>query len=94
MKIPDSMYFLIGLDTKERLAKQRQQVNAQLGLDTMAALGVDTSDIVSEEDIACGSANPIKIENKVIFPSIYFQTFLCFNHRYKYLDLLFSEKFN
>ncbi|KAK3929318.1 TATA-binding protein-associated factor 172 [Frankliniella fusca] len=55
---------LTGLNTKECLARQRQQVNAQLGLDTMAVLGVDTSDIVSEEDIASGSSSSIKLENK------------------------------
>ncbi|XP_026282175.1 TATA-binding protein-associated factor 172 [Frankliniella occidentalis] len=55
---------LAGFDTKECLARQRQQVNAQLGLDTMAVLGVDTSDIVSEEDIACASSSTIKLESK------------------------------
>lgn len=55
---------LAGLDFKERLARQRQQVNTQLGLDAMAALGVDTSDIVSEEDIASGSASLTKTEKK------------------------------
>lgn len=55
---------LAGLDTKERLARQRQQVNAQLGLDTMAVLGVNTADIVSEEDIAGASDPIIKVESK------------------------------
>lgn len=68
----DLIYFMSGVDTKERLARQRQQVNAQLGLDTMAALGMDTSNIVSEEDIISGSVNSIKTENKVTFPLLFF----------------------
>lgn len=58
------------MDTKERLARQRQQVNAQLGLDTMAVLGVDTSDIVSEEDITNATVSSTKVDNKVRFRNL------------------------
>lgn len=38
-------------DSKERLAKQRQQLNARLGLDVAANLGVDISSMYTNEDL-------------------------------------------
>ncbi|XP_038211713.1 TATA-binding protein-associated factor 172 [Zerene cesonia] len=48
-------------DMKERLAKQRQQLNARLGLDMAATLGVDLSSMCTNEDLC-----PVKIEVKPI----------------------------
>lgn len=41
-----------GVILKERLAKQRQMLNKRLGLDVAERLGLDTSDIFSNEDLA------------------------------------------
>ncbi|XP_075973865.1 histone acetyltransferase 1 [Anticarsia gemmatalis] len=38
-------------DSKERLAKQRQQLNARLGLDVAANLGVDLTSMYTNEDL-------------------------------------------
>lgn len=38
-------------DSKERLAKQRQQLNARLGLDVAANLGVDLNSMYTNEDL-------------------------------------------
>lgn len=38
-------------ETKERLAKQRQQLNARLGLDVAANLGVDLNSMYTNEDL-------------------------------------------
>ena len=47
------------------MARQRQQLNARLGLDAAAALGIDTSDIVSAQDLASTSSiNSVKSEVK------------------------------
>lgn len=40
-----------GVDTKERMAKQRQLLNARLGLDVAANLGFDTAGLFSNEDL-------------------------------------------
>ncbi|CAB3253146.1 unnamed protein product [Arctia plantaginis] len=42
---------LNGVETKERLAKQRQQLNARLGLDVAANLGVDLNSMYTNEDL-------------------------------------------
>ncbi|XP_048483011.1 TATA-binding protein-associated factor 172 isoform X2 [Plutella xylostella] len=44
---------LTAADTKERLAKQRQQLNARLGLDVASSLGVDLSGVYTNEDLCC-----------------------------------------
>ncbi|CAH2037027.1 unnamed protein product, partial [Iphiclides podalirius] len=46
-------------DIKERLAKQRQQLNARLGLDVASKLGVDLTSVYSNEDLV-----PAKIQIK------------------------------
>uniref|UniRef100_T1JN62 Uncharacterized protein n=1 Tax=Strigamia maritima TaxID=126957 RepID=T1JN62_STRMM len=43
-------YFLV-MDSKERLAKQRNLLNKRLGLDMAEKLGLDTSDICCNEDL-------------------------------------------
>ncbi|CAH0723161.1 unnamed protein product, partial [Brenthis ino] len=42
---------LSALDIKERLAKQRQQLNARLGLDVASSLGIDLSGVYTNEDL-------------------------------------------
>ncbi|KAJ0177413.1 hypothetical protein K1T71_007422 [Dendrolimus kikuchii] len=43
---------LSAADIKERLVKQRQQLNARLGLDVAANLGMDISSVYTNEDLA------------------------------------------
>lgn len=40
-----------GIDLKERMAKQRQILNARLGLDMASKFGVDIGDIYSNDDL-------------------------------------------
>lgn len=42
----------LGLDVKERMAKQRQQLNCRLGLDVAAKVGFDTTSLFTNEDLA------------------------------------------
>ncbi|XP_049869451.1 TATA-binding protein-associated factor 172 isoform X2 [Pectinophora gossypiella] len=49
-------------DMKERLAKQRQQLNARLGLDVACKLGVDLTSMYSNEDLCPVKVQPVKIE--------------------------------
>lgn len=49
-----------GIDNKEKMAKQRQMLNARLGLDVAAKLGMDTTSLFSNDDLA---ANNGKLEN-------------------------------
>ncbi|CAK1596473.1 unnamed protein product [Parnassius mnemosyne] len=46
-------------DIKERLAKQRQQLNSRLGLDVASKLGVDLTSVYSNEDLY-----PVKTQSK------------------------------
>ncbi|CAG9863360.1 unnamed protein product [Phyllotreta striolata] len=39
------------IDVKQRMAKQRQQLNAKLGLNIAAQIGIDTSNIFTNEDL-------------------------------------------
>lgn len=41
----------LGVDIKERLAKQRQLLNVRLGLDVASKVGIDVSGIFSNEDL-------------------------------------------
>ncbi|XP_060802750.1 TATA-binding protein-associated factor 172 [Amyelois transitella] len=50
-------------DMKEKLAKQRQQLNARLGLDVAAQLGVDLTTVYSNEDLCPSRAQPSKTES-------------------------------
>ncbi|CAK1547449.1 unnamed protein product [Leptosia nina] len=47
-------------EMQDRLAKQRQQLNARLGLDMAATLGVDINSVYTNEDLC-----PVKSEKKV-----------------------------
>lgn len=42
---------LQGVELKERLAKQRQQLNERLGLQVAASLGLDTSGLFTNQDL-------------------------------------------
>lgn len=53
------MFLKSGLDVKERLVKQRQLLNARLGLDVAAKIGLDTFALFTNEDL---SMNTDKIE--------------------------------
>uniref|UniRef100_V5I7B1 TATA-binding protein-associated factor n=1 Tax=Anoplophora glabripennis TaxID=217634 RepID=V5I7B1_ANOGL len=48
----------LGIDNKERMAKQRQMLNARLGLDVAAKLGMDTSSLFSNEDLVANNGKP------------------------------------
>lgn len=54
------------MDAKEKMAKQRQLLNARLGLELAASYGVDTNALFTNEDLI---ASPEKCysETKVIF---------------------------
>lgn len=40
----------LGIDIKEKMAKQRQLLNARLGLDVVANIGIDMSNLFTNED--------------------------------------------
>lgn len=46
------------MDPKERLARQRKQLQKKLGLDMGAAIGMDTEELFNDEDLedACASS--------------------------------------
>lgn len=44
-------YTFTGLDTKEKMAKQRQLLNARLGLDVATKIGFDTNALFTNEDL-------------------------------------------
>lgn len=48
----------LGIDMKERLTKQRQLLNARLGLDGAASLGLDVSGIFTNEDLTVSTPDP------------------------------------
>lgn len=50
-------------DIKEKMARQRQILNARLGLDVAAQFGVDTSNLFSNEDLVIGSPSTESTEN-------------------------------
>lgn len=41
----------LGIDLKERMAKQRQLLNSRLGLDVVSKIGIDISGLFSNEDL-------------------------------------------
>lgn len=57
-------------DMKERLAKQRQQLNARLGLDVASKLGVDLTSVYTNDDLC-----PVKIQVKLEPPRVSSQHF-------------------
>lgn len=56
----------LGIDVKEKLAKQRQMLNARLGLDIAANCGVDVTGLFTNEDLmddtSAGVAGNLKME--------------------------------
>lgn len=57
-------------DNKERLAKQRQLLNARLGLDVASKLGMDVSDIYTNDDLVVAQPDiqesSIKTDDSII----------------------------
>ncbi|KAG1688012.1 TATA-binding protein-associated factor 172 [Nymphon striatum] len=49
-----------GMDAKEKLACQRQLLNKKLGLDVAEKMGIDTSDIFTNEDLVIYSPTNVK----------------------------------
>jgi hypothetical protein len=45
------LILLSGIDVREKLARQRQLLNARLGLDVAVKIGIDMSEIFSTEDL-------------------------------------------
>lgn len=41
----------LGIDLKEKMAKQRQVLNARLGLDVVSKIGIDISGLFTNEDL-------------------------------------------
>lgn len=54
-----------GIDNKEKMAKQRQMLNARLGLDVAAKLGMDTSSLFSNDDLVTNNGKPENPSNNV-----------------------------
>ncbi len=54
----DCILFSGETDPKERLARQRKQLQKKLGLDMGAAIGMDTEELFNDEDLedACASS--------------------------------------
>ncbi|KAI4456700.1 tata-binding protein-associated factor [Holotrichia oblita] len=56
----------LGIDIKERMAKQRQLLNARLGLDVASKIGIDVSGLFTTEDLTVPPAdvhNQTKVED-------------------------------
>lgn len=56
----------LGIDIKERMAKQRQLLNARLGLDVASKIGIDVSGLFTTEDLTVPSVdvhNQAKVED-------------------------------
>lgn len=55
-----------GIDSKEKIAKQRQLLNAKLGFDVAAKIGFDTAALFSNDDLMMENSDRHGIEdNKV-----------------------------
>lgn len=50
--------FAVGLDSKEKMARQRQLLNCKLGLDVAANFGMDTSSLFSNDDLISNMEKP------------------------------------
>lgn len=53
----------LGIDVKEKMAKQRQLLNARLGLDNLSKIGIDVSGLFSNEDLIVSSPDPNSTKN-------------------------------
>lgn len=61
----------LGIDLKEKMAKQRQLLNARLGLDVVSNIGLDMSSLFTNEDFAVNTEtqdtqNKCDFNNKVL----------------------------
>jgi hypothetical protein len=45
------LILLSGIDVREKMARQRQLLNARLGLDVAVRIGIDVSEVFSTEDL-------------------------------------------
>lgn len=61
----DDYIFEYFADIKERLAKQRQQLNARLGLDVASKLGMDLTSMYTNDDLC-----PVKVQIKIEAPRV------------------------
>lgn len=60
--------FLVEMDPKERLARQRKLLQKKLGLDMGAAIGMDTEELFNDEDLdyTCQTTGLKAHGNKVV----------------------------
>lgn len=56
----------LGIDLKEKMTKQRQLLNVRLGLDVVANIGIDMSNLFTNEDFTVHTNNP-DTQNKCDF---------------------------
>ncbi|KAJ8933842.1 hypothetical protein NQ314_013764 [Rhamnusium bicolor] len=56
----------LGIDTKERMAKQRQLLNTRLGLDMAAKIGLDTTSLFTNEDLVANEKQDSTLDNSVV----------------------------
>lgn len=76
----------LGVDIKERLAKQRQLLNVRLGLDVASKVGIDISGIFSNEDLQ-HEQNNVKIEEN----NSRVMNFICLLYVFVFLTTTFIE---
>lgn len=71
-----------GLDAKEKLASQRQLLNKKLGLDVAQKMGIDTSDIFTNDDLVMHTVDKTaqkklkeaqRVNNFFLFPYLVFK---------------------
>lgn len=71
----------LGVDIKERLAKQRQLLNVRLGLDVASKVGIDISGIFTNEDLQQDNGRIDENNGRVIYYNYFLfciTLFVCF----------------
>lgn len=68
----------VGIDIKERMAKQRQLLNARLGLDVVSKIGIDVSGLFTNEDLL--TPTPNTLENEFKFEDDSHKVYFCFSN--------------
>ena len=61
----EKLYLCLGLDQKERLAFQKQQLNKRLGLDVAGGMGMNPNELYEEADLIMDNQHSVKVTNQV-----------------------------
>ena len=62
---------VLGLDEKEVLARQKQNLNKKLGLDVAGGLGIQSDDLFREEDLVMKRETKHELQSQVLIPDIF-----------------------